>query len=192
MTVAIREEPLGRIDEHARIPISVRVERILLPVGDDKRPDEITLVEAVQDRPYVKDYDAIEGNHPTDWPRRFDTSTWTLLAAHREGQRVGGIVLAHATEGVDQLEGRPDLVHIWDLRVSPEARRRGVGSALLVEAERWARARGCRRLKVETQNINLPACRFYARCGFELSAVNRRAYPELPDEIQLLWSKRLA
>ena len=90
------------------------------------------------------------------------------------------------------LEGREDLALIWDLRVAAAFRGQGVGARLIDAAEEWARSHACRELKVETQNINLPACRFYARCGFELSAVNRRAYPELPDEIQLLWSKRLA
>jgi hypothetical protein len=46
-------------------------------------------------------------------------------------------------------------------------------------------------LKVETQNTNAPACRFYARHGFELRVVNRAAYPTLPDEIQLFWYKDL-
>jgi len=44
---------------------------------------------------------------------------------------------------------------------------------------------------VETQNINVSACRLYASQGFELRTVNRNAYPTLPDEIQLLWYKDL-
>jgi len=42
---------------------------------------------------------------------------------------------------------------------------------------------------VETQNINVPACRFYARQAFVLGAVNRGAYPDLPHDVQLLWYK---
>ena len=56
----------------------------------------------------------------------------------------------------------------------------------------WAAARGCRRLKVETQNINVPACRFYERQGCVLAEVRRDAYPELPGEIQLLWQKAVS
>jgi GNAT superfamily N-acetyltransferase len=89
------------------------------------------------------------------------------------------------------LEGRDDLAVLWDIRVSPEARGRGVGAALFRAAERWAKARGCLHLRVETQNINVAACRFYARQGCVLRAVNRHAYAELPDEIQLLWDKIL-
>jgi len=42
-------------------------------------------------------------------------------------------------------------------------------------------------LKVESQNINVPACRFYDAQGCELRAVQHGAYPDLPDEVQLLW-----
>jgi GNAT superfamily N-acetyltransferase len=66
-----------------------------------------------------------------------------------------------------------------------------VGRALFVAAEAWAVARGCKQLMVETQNVNVDACRFYAAVGCELGAIHRFAYPELPDEIQLLWFKTL-
>ena len=46
-------------------------------------------------------------------------------------------------------------------------------------------------LKVETQHVNVAACRFYGRRGCTLGAVHRDAYPSLPDEIQLLWYKPL-
>ena len=89
------------------------------------------------------------------------------------------------------LEGRRDLSVLWDIRVAPNARGRGVGSALFERVEAWALAQGCRQLKVETQNINVPACGFYARHGCELRAIHHAAYPELPEEIQLLWYKDL-
>ena len=58
-------------------------------------------------------------------------------------------------------------------------------------AEDWARARHCVELKVETQNINVPACRFYAQQRCTLKSVRFDAYPDLPNEIQLLWHKAL-
>jgi ribosomal protein S18 acetylase RimI-like enzyme len=81
---------------------------------------------------------------------------------------------------------------LWDIRVSPDVRGKGIGSRLARRCEAWAISRGCRQLKVETQNINVRACRFYQRQGFDLRVVNRLAYPELPGEIQLLWYKELA
>lgn len=46
-------------------------------------------------------------------------------------------------------------------------------------------------LKIETQNTNAPACRFYARRGCVLRAIRRFAYPLLPNEVELLWYKEL-
>lgn len=46
-------------------------------------------------------------------------------------------------------------------------------------------------IKVETQNINVPACRLYSKCGCVLGLMNRNAYEEFPDEVELLWCKEL-
>ena len=73
-----------------------------------------------------------------------------------------------------------------------DERRRGVGAALLDAAERRAVNRGASQLRVETQQINVPACRFYLRHGFSLESVRPDAYPDLPEEVQLLWRKSLA
>jgi GNAT superfamily N-acetyltransferase len=89
------------------------------------------------------------------------------------------------------LEGRQDLALLWDIRVAPSARRHGVGSALFDTAVKWASSRGCVQLKVETQNTNVAACRFYAQRGCVIRTVRPRAYPALPEEIQLLWFKEL-
>ncbi len=139
--------------------------------------------------PYVKDYDSIGGNRPSDWSKCFDIANWTLHSAWIDDRRAGGVVIAVKTEGLDMLERREDLALIWALRVAPDLRGRGLGSALLTAAEACARAQGCKQLKVETQNINVAACRFYAQQGFTLGAIHRFAYPLLPNEIQLLWYK---
>jgi GNAT superfamily N-acetyltransferase len=70
-------------------------------------------------------------------------------------------------------------------------RSNGVGTALFKAAEVWSMAKGCRQIKVETQNINVPACRFYAKQGCVLRTVQLHAYSEFPDEAQLLWYKDL-
>lgn len=140
---------------------------------------------------YVKDYDAMPENHPTDWAARFDVSRWGILSAWVDGVRTGGAVVAWDTPGIDMLEGRRDLAMLWDIRVAPAARGRGIGGALFRAAERWVAGRGARWLKAETQNVNVAACRFYARQGCTLGAVNRFGYPELPGEVQLLWYREI-
>jgi ribosomal protein S18 acetylase RimI-like enzyme len=90
------------------------------------------------------------------------------------------------------LGGRDDIAVLWDIRVSPEARGAGLGSALFQATAGWAVARGCEWLKVEPQNVNVAACRFYQKMGCTLGAIDRFAYPDLPGEVQLLWWKALA
>lgn len=106
--------------------------------------------------------------------------------------RAGGALVAVATPGVDMLEGRDDLAVLWDLRVAPAWRGRGLAMALVGATQAWARRAGCSELKIETQNNNPAACRLYARAGPRLAVARPGAYPELPDEVQLIWRMRLA
>ncbi len=190
MRVEVSEEPLAALESYGRISIAFEVRTVLEVAGQGA--GGFVLTERVVEEPYVKDYDAIEGEEPARWAGRFDVSNWGLFAARAEGRRVGGALVAFDSDGLDMLEGRRDLAVLWDIRVAPEARGLGVGSALFRAAETWAAARGCRQLKVETQNINVPACRFYGRRGCVLSAANARLYHGLPGEIQLLWYKDIA
>lgn len=194
MDLVIREEPIARLDEHASISISIafEVDRVLDVFVRDRGLGGFELRERQLAAPYVKDYDAIAGGRPESWGREFDVSNWGLLLARVDGRRSGGAVIAVKTPGLHMLEGRDDLAVLWDIRIAPEMRGRGIGSALFARAEEWARSRACRVLKVETQNVNVAACRFYAGRGCELRAIHRFAYPKLPDEVQLLWYKNLS
>jgi GNAT superfamily N-acetyltransferase len=190
MTIDIRDEPVEALAEYAAVPIVFEVRRVLDVAPVDGGLGGFALSERAVEAPYVKDYDAHDGG-PVRWPQRFDLSRWGLLGARVDGRLVGGAAVAFDTPGVTMLEGRRDLAVLWDLRVAPEARGRGVGTALFRAAEAWAAARACRQLKVETQNVNVPACRFYARQGCVLGGIHRFAYPGLPDEVQLLWYRDL-
>jgi len=185
MNIHTIEESMSSLPDHAAIPIDFRVERIL---NVTPGPNGFSLTERLIDRAYVKNYDSIEG--PSQW-LRFDTRNWGLLAAYLDQVRVGGVVMAFDTPGVDLLDRRSDLAVLWDIRVRSDCRGQGIGTALFRAAESWAVQRKCRELKIETQNINVPACRFYQRQGCVLSAVNRFAYSTLPDEVQLIWVKPL-
>lgn len=188
----IREESLASVAEHACIPIAFVVDRVLELTIREGDEIGLWLREVPVAAPWIKDYDGEPGNHPTRWAERFDVSSWGLLSAWTDGQRVGGAVVAFDKPNVHSLEGRTDLASLWDLRVRPDRRRLGVGSTLFAACEGWARTRACTQLRIETQNINVAACRFYADRGCTLGAVHRFAYPGLPNEIQLVWYKDLA
>lgn len=169
------EEPTTILGEYAQISIAFDVNLVL-----DVAPD-VTLIERPVDPPYVKNYDALDGG-PLSWPRRFDLGGWQLFGARGDGQLVGGAAV---------ILDPGDQAILWDIRVSPGSRRRGVGAALFEAATQWACDRGCRRFGVETQSNNVPACRFYQRQGCTLAEVERRAYPELPEEVKLVWFRDL-
>ncbi|MCC7007685.1 MAG: GNAT family N-acetyltransferase [Acidobacteria bacterium] len=191
MEITVAEAPMAVVEALLSVPIAFRVDRVYDVTKQDASGPFI-LSERLIDSPYIKDYDAISGEGPSQWSRHFELSNWGLIQAHAKGTLVGGAVIAYDTPNVTMLEGRTDLAVLWDIRVSPQFRGQGVGSALFEAAEKWASSRGCRQLKIETQNINVPACRFYARQGCVLGAAHRSAYSQFPDEMQLLWHKDLS
>ncbi|MEM6552072.1 MAG: GNAT family N-acetyltransferase [Planctomycetota bacterium] len=185
-TCAMSEEALAA---YAEVPIRFEVwERLRVGVGDAGRALEGLAVERVVPG-YVKDYDALPAEGPMGWPRRFDVGCWGLLMAQRDGRCVGGAVVAQGSTGVEMLEGRDDLAVLWDLRVEPAARGCGVGRRLFAAAAAWAVERGCVELRVETQDINVSACRLYAGQGCRLMSVEPGAYVDCPGEAKLIWQK---
>ena len=191
MTLTIVEEPPTQLVEYAQVPMGFTVaerfdDQALMALRDDAAVQGVAV-----SPPYWKDYDAYLDGHPSEWPRQFDLSRWTILAAYDRTRRVGGAVVIVDDPQIALLRDCPSCALLWDVRVAPDARRQGVGSALLEAAEQRARERGARSLRVETQNINVPACRFYHAHGFRLERVVLGAYPSLPNEMQLLWRKPL-
>jgi GNAT superfamily N-acetyltransferase len=180
--------PSPLLAEYAAIPIAFDVMSVLSVEKDGD--GRFVLGEHPVARPYVKDYDAI-GNGPRDWAGRFETSQWVLFLSRAEGHAVGGATVALGTPELEVLENRGDLAVLWDIRVAPTFRSRGIGRALVEAAETWALARRCSELMVETQNINVPACRFYEALGFQLRVVREHAYRDCPGEAQLFWYKTL-
>ncbi len=189
--VQIVEEPITALPEYGRIPISFEVNSVFNVELIDSGLQGINLTERPVEHSWIKDYDAYEDQGPTRWAERWDISNWVVISAYFEDRRVGGCVIAYDTPEVEKLEGRKDIAALWDLRVLPHYRRNGIGGRLVEAAVTWASRHRCKIFKIETQNINVPACRLYARHGFVLGAVNRNAYRELPDEVELIWSREL-
>ncbi len=183
----IIEIPASRLDEYVCIPIAFEVRTILIPDLSQSGLAGIHFHEQSVS-PYTKNYDLL--GSPLTWPEEFDLQNWGIFLALDGETPVGGAAVAWNTNGVNMLEGRRDLAVLWDLRVRPESRGQGLGKRLFDYAAVWSKARGCAQMKIETQNVNVAACRFYEAQGAVLGDIRRFAYQSdsrVRDEIQLNW-----
>jgi len=155
------------------------------------------------EKPYIKDYDSYEdlyskedgekGYGPQSWPVHFDISNWYIYMAFDQRQPVGGAAIAYNTDGVNMLEGRDDIAVLWDIRVHPDHAGKGIGTVLFQHAVDWSKSKGCSQLKIETQNVNVPACQFYVKQGCHLGQIHRYGYygcyghPQVGHEVMLIW-----
>lgn len=177
----------SELSQYCTIEIAFLVESTLEVSGDS--PESFSWVEHPVAQPWLKDYDTF--NPPSTLPSRWDLANWAIFLAIAGSSPVGGCIVAHNTPGVDMLQGRTDLAVLWDIRVAPGYRGRGLGRQLFDRATAWAQSQRCIEMQVETQNINVKACRFYQSAGCVLFRVTRNAYDECPGEHQLIWSKQL-
>ena len=169
--------------EAVRIAFEVR-SRVNLDLLRSSNGATITEIPVI---PRWKDYDECAEDRPTALPARFDMSNWLIVSAFESDRRLGGMIVAWNTPGCDMLEGRSDIVVLFDVRVHPAARGQGVGRLLFEYVVAWARTHACVELRVETQDVNVGACRFYRAMGCELHSVQEGAYgPEL-DEAMIIW-----
>lgn len=190
MAVTIQQIGPDRLGEYGKVSIAYQVRSVLCVEEADRGLGGLFLREEALKNQYEKDYDACEEGGPADCPKRFDISRWGFFLACDEGQPVGGASVAWNTPTIRMLKGRQDLALLWDIRVCPDRRGQGIGAALFKAAADWAREKGCAFLKIETQNVNVPACRFYETMGCFLGQIDRFAYQGLPhigDEVMLLW-----
>ncbi len=184
--ITIVEESITHyLPEYAHISSAFSIAHILQIRVVNGGLGGILLDEVAVSPTIIKDYDTVE--NPSCWAAQWDISKWGRLTAYSDHHRVGGCLLAYNTEGVEILEGRTDLTALWDIRVAPDFRRRGIATKLFTAAVIWAQQRSCTGMKIETQNNNVTACRFYQAQGCILQRITRFAYPMFPDETQLIW-----
>ena len=91
--------------------------------------------------------------------RRFLRASHRPLLTARSGGRVIGYILV-------SLPARSLSARIYSLAVQSGQGRRGVGRELLIAAERYARAHGRNRLRLEVRYDNAPAIALYEKLGY--------------------------
>jgi N-acetylglutamate synthase-like GNAT family acetyltransferase len=92
-----------------------------------------------------------------------ERGTRVFVVASEQGE-LCGVAAMHC---MHQLELDDPACRLTTLAVAPEARRRGVGRALMARIDREARGRGCVRIEVASAQHRTEAHEFYERLGFE-------------------------
>lgn len=184
MDISVKEVTIHQLDDYAKIPMCLTIKSKLIPKRIDSGFSGL-LLEEIETSEYIKDY-SIHAN-PYEWLKNFDTSNWGFFIAYDGHFPIGGATLVQKTAGLNMLSGRDDLCVLWDIRVSPEYKSKGVGKEIFQRIKEWSVKHGCKQLKIETQNTNVPACRFYINQGAILCAYDEYAYYGEEDEIQLIW-----
>jgi ribosomal protein S18 acetylase RimI-like enzyme len=96
-----------------------------------------------------------------------DADTFSNVGLNRSQQPIACLWLGTA---IDQLQGDRHA-HIFLLYVLPEHRRKGLGRALMLEAEAWAAARGDRQIGLQVFQSNHAALSLYNTLGFQVQSV---------------------
>lgn len=100
----------------------------------------------------------------------FTSSTplwWVEETSPSQKVPVGCLWLGSA---IDQVS-RDRHAHIFLVYVAPEHRRRGIGSALMQEAETWAKDRGDRQIGLQVFLTNQPALNLYRKLGYDTQSL---------------------
>jgi RimJ/RimL family protein N-acetyltransferase len=102
------------------------------------------------------------------------------VAERSDGAIIGRLSLARDTH--------PASSHVADLglMVAVDARRQGVGQALLSAAADWARSNGVRKIELHVFPWNEPAIHLYERFGFEREGYRKAHYRRADEDVDAI------
>lgn len=136
-------------------------------------------LEEIFDEQYIKQYDmeSIDNSY-------IDDKNKAVYLYYEKGECTGQIRLREHWNGFAFIE---------EISVTKGRRNKGIGTALLNKAMEWAKQNDLIGLMLETQDVNLFACRFYAKNKFMIGAVDSMLYSKFltAHEKAIFWYKRL-
>ncbi|MCW2598459.1 MAG: GCN5-related N-acetyltransferase [Frankiales bacterium] len=89
-----------------------------------------------------------------------------VLLAELAGHAVGYLYAEEVHRPPTELTQELDILYVHHMAVAPEARRTGIGTALMAEAEQYATRHQLTDLRLDVWAFNEQAERFYSRLGF--------------------------
>jgi len=145
----------------------------LIPVFQD---GEWSFTECLYKEPYEKCYPADDEQYES----YIDNPDRTVYFYYDNGECAGQIRIKKYWN---------KYAYIEDIAVAKNNRGKGIGAQLIKKAVEWARQKNLCGLMLETQDINLAACRFYHKLGFKIGAVDTMLYANFDncDEKAVFW-----
>ncbi|MCL5946346.1 MAG: GNAT family N-acetyltransferase [Planctomycetes bacterium] len=139
----------------------------------------------------------VERQHEQYWPLRWalrpdiqmrytrwitnyrEKSEWLFITARRTVPQAANVVPVLTNEIIGGLAASvieeipiyqfTQYAFIHDLAVRPEARRQGVGHALIDYTRQWAKTKGVNQLRLMAAENNIPARALFAHYGFRVT-----------------------
>ena len=131
---------------------------------------------------------AIENDsYPTPWSENIFRNEITLpisrmLVGRTAKREIGGVWGYIVYWRVD------DEVHLHNVAVRRDMRRKRIASRLLEEAIRRWRWEGARRATLEVRRSNLPAQRMYEKFGFTVEGIRPGYYRDTGEDALIMWA----
>ncbi|MDQ2928228.1 MAG: GNAT family N-acetyltransferase, partial [Pseudomonadota bacterium] len=113
-------------------------------------------------------FEALVARIAADFVDRFDARREACWIAERDGVNLGCVFLIQARDETSGAEVEK-TAQLRLLIVEPSARGLGVGTRLVAECERFARAQGHRRIILWTNSVLSAARAIYAKAGYQLT-----------------------
>lgn len=185
--ITYREIDKSYFEEYDKIPMVVHIKSILSLEKINNGLGGLVLKE-VPVKAYIKDLGKYE--KATEYAEEFDITNWSFFMAFDDEVPIGAATIASRTKNVNMLDSRDDMTVLWDIRVVDRYKKQGIGTELFRKAVQWSKEKCFKQMKIECQNNNVPACRFYHKQGAVLGKIDEYAYYkdiEIRDEVQLIW-----
>jgi ribosomal protein S18 acetylase RimI-like enzyme len=138
--------------------------------------DRAALVQTIQ-RTYAELFPGCPVAHLSQTVEQYlsrDTPLWWVhvqdQGAPTDAERPEVIGCLWLGNAIDQVNA-DRLAHIFLLYVAPRHRRRGLGKALMLQAEAWARARGDRKIGLQVFAHNAAAIELYQSLGYGVQSL---------------------
>ncbi len=126
-------------------------------------------------------------SYPTPWSENLFRCEMTspisrLLVGRTTREERGSVVGYIVYWRVD------DEIHLHNIAVRRDMRRKGIASRLLEEAVRCSRTEGARWITLEVRHSNQPAQRMYEKFGFTVSGVRPGYYTDTKEDALIMWA----